>query len=130
MTQDRQAAAEFGLQLVTVRAGRHEILADEPGVLGGFGNSGMQLLNLAVQWGATRLVLVGFDLNATQGVHWHGPHAARLNNPSDARLAQWAERLDRQAHRLSALGVEVLNTSPTSALRAFRKLTLQEALGA
>lgn len=133
VTQDADAAARHGLQLVTLRKDRHEILTAQPGVLGYFGNSGTQALNLVVQLGAARVILVGFDMGAgpaPDAVHWHGRHAVRLNNPSAERLAEWAERLDAQAFRLAELGVEVLNASPASALKAFPKLSLQEALAA
>lgn len=133
VTADKTAAQRFGLQLVTLRVGRHELLTDHPGVLGWFGNSGGQAVNLAVQFGPpARLILVGFDLclAADGEVHWHGRHPARLNNPRAAVLEAWAERLDRQACRLAELGVEVINASPTSALKAYPKATLQEALGA
>lgn len=87
------------------------------------------MLNLAVQFGARRVVLVGFDLNVDAGIHWHGPHPARMNNPTPGLLAKWARILDAQAPRLAALGVEVLNASLVSALAAYRKVTLEEALG-
>lgn len=110
---------------MTLKRDRNEILAERPGVLGWFGNSGAQLVNLVVQFGVRRVVLVGFDY---RGEHWHGRHPARLNNPRAALLAQWASRLDRQALRFAELGVDVVNTSPASALAAFPKMTLAEAL--
>lgn len=128
VTQDRTAAERFGLELVTLRGDCHEMLVDRPGVLGWFGNSGSQAVNLAVQLGAARVVLVGFDMNLDAGVHWHGLHPGRMNNPRGCAVAEWAARLDRQALALAELGVEVLNTSPTSSLKAFRKVSLQEAL--
>lgn len=124
--QDRRAAAAYGLELVSLRRNRHELLVDRPGVIGSFGNSGAQLVNLVVQFGARRVILVGFDYG---GEHWHGRHPARLNNPKAEVLATWATRLDRQALRFLELGVEVLNASPISALKAYPKVTLSEALG-
>lgn len=71
---------------------------------------------------------MGYDLSLAGGVHWHGKHAGRLNNPDARNLQRWADRLDAQAEAIAALGVEVLNASPTSALTAFRKVPLKDAL--
>lgn len=124
---DRQAANRYGLQAVRI-AETDRMLMAEAGVVGSGGNSGFQALNLALQFGASRVILVGFDLSLAGGLHWHGRHAARLNNPTAVNLARWAERLDRQAAAIAELGVEVLNASPTSALTAFAKVPLKDAL--
>lgn len=115
---------------VRLRVGANRILVDEAGELGWGGNSGFQAVNLAVQFGASRLILVGFDLNVVGGLHWHGRHREGLNNPRPSHLRAWAERLDAQADRFAELGVEVLNASPTSALGAYPKVTFAEALQA
>lgn len=127
ITGDPQAAARYDLRLVKV-SDADRVLMEQAGVVGSGGNSGFQALNLALQFGARRIILVGYDLNLVGGVHWHGHHAARLNNPTALNLMRWAERLDRQAAAIAALGVEVLNTSPTSALEAFPKVPLEDAL--
>lgn len=128
VTQDRAAARRHDLARVALVIGGERIVSDQPGILGGGGNSGFQAINLAVQAGAARIVLVGYDFSLEAGVHWHGKHAPGLNNPSAANLKRWAATLDRQAPALRALGVTVVNTSPASALKAFPKATLAEAL--
>jgi hypothetical protein len=80
VTADRQAAARYGLQLVKVSEADRVCMA-QAGVIGSGGNSGFQALNLALQFGARRVILVGFDLNLAGGVHWHG-RTPRLNNPT------------------------------------------------
>lgn len=129
VTGDRQAAVRHGLRVVWPDANRNELLLERAGWIGYGGNSGFQALNLALQFGAMRLVLVGFDLTLAAGVHWHGKHEGGLNNPSAESLARWARTLDRQAPMLEALGIEVLNASPASALTAFPKVPLEDALG-
>lgn len=128
ITQDAPAAQKYGLHCVRLAKGRDEILTDEPGLLGWGGNSGFHALNLAVQCGARRVVLVGFDLTLDYGTHWHGRHPKGLNNPNAAALRRWRRVLDDQAPRLKALGVEVINASPISALEAYPKAGLEEAL--
>lgn len=108
--------------------GCDEILVDQPGVLGDAGNSGFQAVNLAVQLGARRLLLIGFDMRLDLGIHWHGKHGRGLNNPTEANVAKWRRILDAAAPRLAALGVSVVNCSAVSALEAYPKMTLTEAL--
>lgn len=95
----------------------------------GGGNSGFQALNLAVQFGAKRIILVGFDMRLDHGVHWHGPHGKGLNNPRDPLFASWRDALNGAAPTLAALGVEVLNASAISALTAYPIMDLREAVG-
>lgn len=125
VTQDRAAARALGLQRVHLTRGVDRILTDRKGVIGWGGHGGFHALNIAVQAGARRIALVGYDLG---GEHWHGPHGAGLRNPPPSALARWARILDDQASLLADLGVTVLNCSPTSALTAFPKASLAEAL--
>lgn len=121
----KRAADEFGLRHVRVRSGDDRILTEYPGEVGSGGNSGFQAINLAVAFGVTRIALVGFDLSLARGLHWHGSHARGLRNPTDAATALWRKRLDAAAPTLERLGVEVINTSPTSTLTAYRKAPLE-----
>ncbi|WP_090229681.1 hypothetical protein [Filomicrobium insigne] len=100
---------------------------DQPATLGWGGNSGFHALNLAVQFGAKRVVLVGYDMRIDRGVHWHGRHI-RMGNPTESAIRRWRQCLDAVAPRLASLGVDVLNASPISALTAYRKCSLEEAL--
>lgn len=104
--------------------GKNEILL-APGCVGWGGNSGFQALNLAVQFGARDIVLIGYDMS---GNHWHGRHRGLLRNPESSVLQRWASRFDLVAPQLAALGVRVLNASRESAIRRFQKVSLAEAL--
>lgn len=123
-----EVARQRDLCKVTVVAECNDMLADEPGVLGFGGNSGFQALNLAVQFGANRIALVGFDMHTGAGVHWHGSHVEQLTNPTDANFTKWRQVLDKAATQLKALGVEVVNTSSVSALTAYEKIPLGDVL--
>lgn len=104
---------------------------DEPGAVGSGGNSAFQALNLAVQFGATRILLIGCDMHTGAGLHWYGRNTwPAANNPSDHNLMRWRDGFERQAPRLKAMGVEVFNASPDSALVCFPHKTIAEALEA
>lgn len=91
-------------------------------------NSGAQAVNLAVLFGAARIVLVGYDMTLSHGVHWHGMHGGGSQNPTKSSLTKWGQQLDRAAASYEAAGVEVLNASPISALTAYRQVKLEDVL--
>lgn len=104
------------------------IVTEPPGHIGSGGNSGFQAINLAILFGARRILLLGFDMSVDRGTHWHGDHVGILRNPDPVRIARWGEVLDGQAERIAGLGVEIVNCSPRSALQAYPKLSVTEAL--
>ena len=108
-----------------------KMLFDEVGKIGGGGNSGFQALNLAVQLGARRVLLIGFDMNDQGGPHWYGRNNwSGANNPDEMNFRRWRGALDGAAETLKTRGVEVVNTSPFSSLKAFRKASIAETLTA
>lgn len=98
------------------------------GTVGWAGNSGFHCLNLAVQMQVGRIVLVGYDMTTQYGLHWHGPHANGLNNPTERNIDRWRRCIDAVAEQIESLGIEVFNTSPISALQNYRKATFEEAI--
>ncbi len=92
------------------------------------GNSGLQAVNLAAQWGASRIVLVGFDMRLDHGAHWHGKHRTGMSNPSDKSVARWLARTEAAAAVLATRGIDVVNCSPISALTSYRKTDFASAL--
>lgn len=110
------------------RARCDELIFDVPGIIGWGGNGGFQALNLALQFGARAIILVGFDMTLQAGLHWHGRHPAGLNNPKSGSVDHWRMVLDNQAPLLSRMGARVLIGSPGSSLSAYPKLNLLEAI--
>lgn len=116
----------FPIHSVDVVTGSR-IIVDEPRISSG-SNSGFQISNLVVQFGAKKLVWVGMDMRVDLGLHWHGPHGKTMNNPTAERVARWRKCLDDAASDFARLGVTVINTSSVSALRNYPKMSLAEAL--
>ncbi len=104
------------------------MVLEEPYTIGAGGNSGFQAINLAVQFGVRKIILVGFDMRVDRGTHWHGDHVGGLGNPDADKVERWRVNLDAAADSLSAAGVTVINTSAVSALRNFPKMSIREAL--
>lgn len=110
-----------------------QILTHEIGKVGcgrhsGGGHSGFHAINLAVQFGAKRIVLVGLDMTANQNaMHWHKElQTGRRVDPKGMRECR--EAMDGCAPQFAALGVQVINVSPVSELKAYPRMGLIEAI--
>lgn len=103
---------------------RGDELSFDPAFIGSGGTSAFQALNLAVQWGAKRIGLVGVDCRTDFGEHWHEPW--QDVSLSQSAVARWIKAFDGAAPVLAAAGVDVINHSGVSALTGFRKEPLPE----
>lgn len=98
-----------------------------PGTIHLGGNSGFQAMNLAVLFGATRIILTGFDMLAHDGkTHFFGIHKAPLRDDSPYPL--FRQSFVKAAPQLSAMGIDVVNCTRVTALQCFRKSTMRAEL--
>jgi hypothetical protein len=93
----------------------------EPGCVRTGGNSGYQAVHVAIQAGAKRILLLGFDMT---GTHFFGRHKAPLRNTPEPSFANWIQRFPALIGR----GAQIINCTPGSALRCFPCQPLAEAL--
>lgn len=93
----------------------------EPDVIHQGGNSGYQAANIAFLAGASRILLIGFDMKAGLKKHWHGDHPPECNKSSN-----YGSFI--QSFRTIEEDVEIINCTPGSALDAFPKRDLSECL--
>lgn len=89
----------------------------------GGGNSGYGALNLAALKGATRIVLLGYDL-VGPNQHWHSGYDWADALGSDELYRRWAQQFDLAAEELRQRGVQVVNASSISRIMTFRKVPL------
>lgn len=120
------------IRIVSLKT-RAEILTEKVGTIGcglksGGGHSGFQAVNLAVQFGAARILLVGFDMTLANGAHWTDDYAG-VAKPDALRTESWRVAFDACAPQFKRLGVDVVNCTMASALTAYRKQPLSEAIG-
>ena len=93
------------------------------------GNSAYQAMQLAIVWGARRIVFLGLDLKEHDGKrHWHADHVQPLRNTATETLKYFADCFARTAPALAIAGVQVFNASRTTALKAFPCMSIQDAL--
>ena len=99
--------------------------------IGTGGNSAFQAVNLAILGGAIRVVLLGVDLQPTDGKsHWHGDHPwnGQLTNPSGPTYAIWLKAFDMAASQLAHSNIEFIQASDQTALRSWPRMDIQTAL--
>lgn len=118
----------FSFLKVSIKRAHQDMIFAKVGEIAWGGNSGFHAVNLAAQFGAKKIVLVGFDMRIDQGRHFFGQHKYTDVKPHAAGCEQWRKTLDRQAPILADRGIEVVNCSEVSALTAYPKMTLAEAL--
>lgn len=124
VTPDVQAAKQFD-QLLLIKGEHKEGLSTDPGVVHYGSNSGYQALNLAVLFGAPRIILLGYDMQFTDSAsHWFGDHPDGVRSNYDS----WAPHYRSAAKQQEKLGVEIINCSRHTALEAFKRMSIEDGL--
>ena len=111
----------------TLRMSGRDGIETDPTALKSGSNSGAAAINLAVHFGASRVVLLGYDMKPSKaGSHWFGEHPVplRRNSPYGAFL----EKFRGMVEPLRDLGVEVVNCSRETALECFPRVALEGVL--
>lgn len=125
--------------VMQLKNGGAVLFDDRPTHVGGGGNSGFHAVHLAAHFGATKILLCGFDMQSEAGLkqdlnekkkrarqHWFGEHAWRSNLRIPFDL--FIERFTRSAPEFAKRGIRVINCTPGSALQCFPFMTIEEAL--
>lgn len=122
-------AAYKDIKLVDIPATSDELIFEPSGKLGAGGNSGFQALNLAIQFGAKHILLIGFDMHDRSGAHWYGRNNwPQGNNPTEDNFRRWRRAFELAAPKLRDRGIQVFNASEGSALKCFEKMSVESAL--
>jgi hypothetical protein len=103
----------------------------QPGKIGWANNSGNAGINLAVQLGAKRIVLVAYDMGITGNqTNWHPDNHSerkRRRRVHQNYYDKVVQRIsDYTAYELLEMGIEVINTNPNSGLDCFIKVDYNE----
>ena len=88
-------------------------------------NSGYQAINLAYLFGASRIVLLGFDMKTDAGkVHFFGNHSYHRQGqgPNNQVFARWKDNFVHLARDLEYEGVEVINATRDTTLDMFTRV--------
>lgn len=90
-------------------------------------NSGAKAIELAMQFGVSTILLIGYDCSLKNGVHWHGPHE-RTSNPVQRDLDEWVENFKWVAQCAEQEGVQIINCSRDTSLTMFERADLEVAI--
>lgn len=90
-------------------------------------SSGAGAIVLAIQLGAKKIVLIGYDCSIKNGTHWHGDHPA-TKNPNEAKCDKWQDQMTELAAHAKEAGVDIVNCSRQTELKAFRIAALEDEL--
>lgn len=91
-------------------------------------NSGYQALHLAVHFGASTIILLGYDMGHDEGEksHFFGSHPDALETKSPYK--KFRRAFDTLKEPLDSLGVHVVNCTRRSKLETFPQLPLRAVL--
>lgn len=91
-------------------------------------NSGYQAINLAVHFGARRILLLGYDMRSGgEGrSHWFGDHPSVLNSRENYGI--FLEHFRTLVDPLRQLGIEVVNCSRSTRLTCFPRAALRDVV--
>jgi hypothetical protein len=121
-TLDATAAHKYDLNLIGMLNGSPFSNRKDAVVTGG--NSGFQALNLAVIQGATKVILLGYDMQLTNGKkHYFGNHPADLDK--DSNYKNWIQNFKKAAPHIP---VPVINCTRQTALDCFEKKALEDVI--
>lgn len=87
-------------------------------------NSGLRAIELAEELGAKKVLLLGYDCQVDNGVHWHGEHKG-LKNPTDSVCRAWRPQFAALAKRTK---IEIINCSRKTALTCFPRANIEDVL--
>lgn len=121
---------EFGIGQVKIPNNKcDQLLFDEIGTVGAGGNSGFQALNLALQFGARKILLIGLDAHGSYGhEHWYGRNTAwKMNNPDENNYRHWRAAFKGVSGKIKEMGGDVINTSLGSSIDCFPKMSIETA---
>ena len=119
-------AARWPCVQVLENTGEHGLETAPTGLKTGR-NGGYQAINLAVHLGATRVLLLGYDMQAFKGrpSHWFGEHP--FGSPARS-FGMFLNHWPAIVTPLQQLGVTVINCSRETALDLFPRMPITEAL--
>lgn len=90
-------------------------------------NTGAKAIEMAIDFGASKVILLGFDCTLSKGIHWHGPHQ-RTSNPDDNIVVEWHAHFKTIAEYAKSKAVPIINCSRDTAIECFERAELEDVL--
>ena len=77
--------------------------------------------------GATKIILLGYDMQTSEQSHWFGEHPEGPMRVA-SHYADWVTKFNALASDLEQRGIEVINATRETALKCFKRTTIEQAL--
>ena len=121
----KRDVSEWDITVLDCKVGRNAPgLSRDPTAVHSGGNSGYQAIGLAYHLGATRIILLGFDMHHHSGKsHFFGDHPKEFAN-SNAKPDRFVAAF--RTIKPEEYGIEILNCSRETALDAFPRHNLED----
>jgi hypothetical protein len=112
--------------ILRVRGKHDNGMSFDPTLIHYGSNSGFQALNIAVLMGASRVLLLGYDMRfgPNDEAHWFGDHPDKVRS----NYCAWLSKFSIAADQLKSKHIEVINCSRRTALRCFKRENLESVL--
>lgn len=107
------------------RSKDHTRLSDLPDHVCGY-DAGTSAINLAFHFGATEIVMLGYDMCGGRWFHGEMPH--HMPKPPEAHFHRHMAPLPELAKDCQRRGIRVVNVSPISRVTAFERGRLEDWL--
>lgn len=127
-TSTGEAARKYDLNYIRCAHGLHGLASD---ISVHNENSGHQAINLAYHLGASRVLLLGYEMDPdNEKLHFFGSHDEKkgLSNPNAAIFKGWHSKMQVIADDMREVGVPVINCSPKTALTCFERGNITKEL--
>lgn len=126
---DQQTAKKYDLTVVKcIYRSSFPESKDDP--IACFHHSGAQAIQVAWQYGATKIILIGYDMQLGNGgkIHWFGNYTkpGLRNTPNAYR--SWIKHHEKIQTGLEKKGIEVINCSKITAIPYYKKMDLETCL--
>lgn len=124
-TIDTAAAEKYDLNMIGVL--NDALWSDHPSAITLGGNSGHQVLNLACIQGATKVILLGYDMKPRKdGIrHWHGDHISALLQTNPVEYVNWCKNFKDAKPFIKT---PIINCTRDTALDVFDRAELRDVL--
>ena len=107
------------------RTATHEAWSEDPTMVAGY-DSGTSAINLAILFGATEIVVLGYDMVGGRWFNGELPHFNPWPKASD--FVTHMSVLPALAEDAKRKGIRIINVSPITKVDAFERRTLDEVL--
>ena len=95
------------------------------------GNSGYQALHIAMQLGASKIILIGYDMGVNSDkTHWFGEHPGQSPNANNQKYENWIQEFPALKEAADKRGQRIINATIKTRLKCFEQMTIEEALNA